>query len=308
MAGRQDLYGVSLIIGRCASALGGSRHREIIFMSKSLQAKGVVAALVLSLIARAGFAALLSTRFGRDPALVENLSGLLQYVFLSLLCLWLMHDASVYKGAVFGRAPDLGIVRAAVAFAVLLLAFEYGWNFMEVYVTAQWAPAFAYSYWHFHASHYVLTLSTASYLVLAANQFIAAPLVEELVFRGLLQRAWSASYGLRKAIVFVAMLFTLLHFSRHYYVGTFVFSVVLSLLYVKFRSLWVNVGVHALFNTLAFGMEFKVGFHWERPLTQLAEMEFWLPELAMLLVSLPLLAVFVRRNWRRLDLPLQAGN
>ena len=218
-----------------------------------------------------------------------------------------MHDAGVYRNAIFGHGPDLRAVRAAVAFAVLLLAFSYGWNFMEVYVIAQWAPAFAYSYWHFHAPHYVLTLSTASYLVLAANQFIAAPLVEELVFRGLLQRAWSESYGLRKAVVFVAMLFTLLHFGGHYYVSTCVFSVVLSLLYVKFRSLWVNVGVHALFNALAFVMEFYVGFHWERPLTQLAEIEFWLPELAMLLVSLPLLAVFVRRNWRRLDLPSQAG-
>lgn len=308
MAGRQDLYGVSLIIGRCASALGGSRHREIIFMSKSLQAKGVVAALVLSLIARAGFAALLSTRFGRDPALIENLSGLLQYGFLVFLCLWLMRDAGVHGNAIFGHGPGLKAVRAAVAFAVLLLAFSYGWNFVEVYVIAQWAPAFAYSYWHFHVPHYVLTLSTASFLVLAANQFIAAPLVEELVFRGLMQRAWARSYGLRKAIVFVALLFTLLHFGGHYYVSTFVFSVVLSLLYVRFRSLWVNVGVHALFNILAFVMEFEVGFHWERPVTQLAEIGFWLPELAMLLVSLPLLAVFVRRNWRRLDLPLQAGN
>ena len=102
------------------------------------------------------------------------------------------------------------------------------------------------------------------------------------------------------------MIFTSLHFASHYYVSTFAFSVVLSLLYIEFRSLWINVGVHAIFNVLAFVMEFNVGFHWERPIAQLAGIEFWLPEMGMLLVSFPLLVLFIRRNWRRLESRMDA--
>ena len=181
-----------------------------------------------------------------------------------------MRDAGVGKRAIFGKDPDISAIRTAVAFAILLLAFTYGENFLEVFLVAHWSPEFAYEYWHFHVSHYVLQLSTPSCLVLIVAQFMMAPLVEEFVFRGLLQRAWTESYGVRKSVLFVAMIFTSLHFASHYYVSTFAFSVVLSLLYIEFRSLWINVGVHAIFNVLAFVMEFNVGFQWERPIAQLA--------------------------------------
>ena len=269
-------------------------------MTNRLQAKGVIAVLVLSLVARVGFARLFFEYFTHDPAMIDNLSALSQYALLFSLCFWLMRDAGVGMGNILGCNPDLKIGCHAFVFAVLLLAFAYGENFLEVYIVAQSSPEIAYKYWHFHASHYVLELNSVSYLILVVTQFMVAPLVEEFVFRGLLQRAWTVRYGLRKSILFVALAFTSLHFAGHYYVSTFIFSVVLSLLYIKFRSLWVNVGVHAIFNALAFAMEFNVGFHWERPITHLAGMKFWIPEMTMLLVSLPILVIFVRRNWWRL--------
>lgn len=270
-------------------------------MNNHLQARGVAAALVLSLIARIGFTSLLSVYLPHNASVVDNLAAISQYALLLAICAILMRDARVTWTGILGRSPNLTIGRQAALFAMLLLAFSYGENFLEVYVAAHFSPAFAYRYWNFHAAHYVLELSANSYLTLVIAQFVVAPLVEELVFRGLLQKAWAENYGLKKSVIFVAILFTILHFSRHYFISTFVFSIVLSMLYLKFGSLWVSVGVHAIFNALAFVMEFKFGFHWERPIGHLSSIEFWLPELAMLMIALPLLVIFIRKNWRQLN-------
>jgi membrane protease YdiL (CAAX protease family) len=284
-----------------------ARAPWMVTMNNHLQAKGVVAALVLSLIARIGFTSVLSAYLPHDASIVDNLAAISQYALLLVLCAILMRDARVAWNDILGRRPNLAIGRQAALFAMLLLAFSYGENFLEVYVAAQSSPAFAYGFWNFHETHYVLELSTTSFLTLVVAQFVVAPLVEELVFRGLLQRAWAENYGLKKSVVFVALLFTLLHFSRHYFISTFVFSIVLSMLYLRFRSIWVSVGVHAIFNALAFVMEFKFGFHWERPKGHLSSIGFWLPELAMLMIALPFLGIFIRRNWRQLDTPSALG-
>ena len=80
---------------------------------------------------------------------------------------------------------------------------------------------------------------------------IIAPLVEEFTFRGLFFHYWSARRSIQTGLVLTALLFAMLHPQN--FVGMFIFSVVLSLLYLRTRSLWVPIGVHAIYNGMIFG-------------------------------------------------------
>lgn len=79
---------------------------------------------------------------------------------------------------------------------------------------------------------------------------IVAPLVEEFTFRGLFFHCWSARYSLKTGLLLTAALFASLHPQN--FVGMFVFSLVLSLLYLRTRSLWVPIGIHAIYNGIIF--------------------------------------------------------
>lgn len=71
------------------------------------------------------------------------------------------------------------------------------------------------------------------------------PLVEELVFRGMLLRAWTARFGWRRALIGTSLLFGLLHQDL---IGSVVFGVAMALLYRRTGSLLVSVITHATFN------------------------------------------------------------
>jgi membrane protease YdiL (CAAX protease family) len=81
---------------------------------------------------------------------------------------------------------------------------------------------------------------------LGAFLLVATPILEEVVFRGLLQTALR-SLGPLGAISSASVGFTLVHPSG-VWPGVFVLSIVLGLVYERTRSLWSCVLVHAVHN------------------------------------------------------------
>jgi uncharacterized protein len=74
---------------------------------------------------------------------------------------------------------------------------------------------------------------------------IIAPVVEELVFRGVLLHAFAARWGVRTGVIASAVVFGVLHFDV---LGAIASGVVMSLLYMRTRSLLVPMVCHALHN------------------------------------------------------------
>lgn len=81
---------------------------------------------------------------------------------------------------------------------------------------------------------------------------IVAPIVEEVVFRGLLLHRWARKWGNRKALFWTSILFGVLHVDL---LGGFVFGYALGLLYVVTRSLALPMAVHILHNGLALVLQ-----------------------------------------------------
>jgi len=85
----------------------------------------------------------------------------------------------------------------------------------------------------------------------AALAIVVAPVVEELLFRGILLPAISRLTGVRAAILIVSVLFAIVHGS--YLPQTvifFILSMAFSLAYIYRRSIIAPIAMHAFFNSL----------------------------------------------------------
>jgi membrane protease YdiL (CAAX protease family) len=80
---------------------------------------------------------------------------------------------------------------------------------------------------------------------------VAAPLTEELIFRGCLYGILRQIGGKFVAIAVSSLLFALIHGHAPSLAGLVILSVGLSLLYEKTGSLWAPILLHAAFNSLS---------------------------------------------------------
>lgn len=85
----------------------------------------------------------------------------------------------------------------------------------------------------------------AGYILLAV---VAAPLYEEIIFRGVLFPIAARRIGIPGGILAVSAVFALLHFHLPSLMPLFLLSIALCLAYWRTGSLWTSIGLHALFN------------------------------------------------------------
>jgi uncharacterized protein len=77
---------------------------------------------------------------------------------------------------------------------------------------------------------------------------VAAPLLEEMLFRGVILRSFLHQYSRKEAILWSAFIFGLAHLNVYQFVTAFALGLVLGWLYERTRSLWPSILLHAAFN------------------------------------------------------------
>jgi membrane protease YdiL (CAAX protease family) len=101
-------------------------------------------------------------------------------------------------------------------------------------------------------------------LVAVLAVVIVAPIVEELFFRGFVFNAWLREYGMRRAVIGSALLFTVIHVSDPTLAGLLALTpillvaFVLSYVYARTRSLLTVVALHATFNAISTAIIFLI--------------------------------------------------
>jgi membrane protease YdiL (CAAX protease family) len=88
----------------------------------------------------------------------------------------------------------------------------------------------------------------ASTLLLVAVVVVGAPVVEELFYRGLLQRSLAARFNEGAVLVAVAVIFAAVHFRPIEFPGLFVFGLVLGWAALRTRRLGPAITIHVGFN------------------------------------------------------------
>jgi membrane protease YdiL (CAAX protease family) len=79
-----------------------------------------------------------------------------------------------------------------------------------------------------------------------------APILEELLCRGVLLEAFNKRWGVKLSILFSALFFGLIHFDPATVVVATVAGLIFGALYVRTSSIFTTIIVHAINNTLAY--------------------------------------------------------
>lgn len=87
---------------------------------------------------------------------------------------------------------------------------------------------------------------------------VAAPILEEVLFRGIVQRSLVEHIGRFRGIVAAAAIFAIVHFIPQQIVNAFFVGLILGFIYYRTRSIIPVILIHALNNALAF-IQMSVG-------------------------------------------------
>lgn len=138
--------------------------------------------------------------------------------------------------------------------------------------------------------------TVADWLELVAVGVVAAPVVEELFFRGFLLHRWARRWGTTTAVVASSALFAVLHGE---WIGHFLFGVAMAALYLRTRSLWMPIAAHALNNGIVALFTLVDVLRDEPPdTTTIAELRGeWPLGLAALASGVVLMWWYLRRCW-----------
>ena len=141
--------------------------------------------------------------------------------------------------------------------------------------------------------------------VLALSVIVAAPIVEELLFRGVLLHRWTVKWKLTTAIIASSAVFGLGHDLNFF--GAAVFGLVMCLLYIQTGTLIVPVVCHMVNNgfvvawgLIVTGVYSVTGGTPEPQTVEQLQSGIWL-SVALVLVSVPWLIRFVYRRWPAID-------
>jgi len=111
---------------------------------------------------------------------------------------------------------------------------------------------------------------------------------EELFFRGILARRFFRSYSIRKAILISSALFGIIHIIPWLAVNAFLCGILFGWVYWRYKSIWLCMFLHALYNTLVFIMPLPRAAYGE-----ILRHPIWFDIMGLLLFGFGLLTVVV---------------
>ena len=186
--------------------------------------------------------------------------------------------------------PPVGLVAATLLFSVAAIwLVYYSLSFIAPGLVDSLAGQELYAGDEDTSSPIVYNLAILAMLVLVA------PVLEEVLFRGILLTRWSVRWGTGRAILLSSGLFAILHPDP---LGAFAFGVVASLLYLRTRTLIVPIACHFLHNAVVAAMAGLA-------MTADGGVEVGEPDagadlvvaMVFLAVSAPILIRFITRGW-----------
>ncbi len=102
-------------------------------------------------------------------------------------------------------------------------------------------------------------------LLTVAAGVVFAPIAEEIVFRGLIQRLASRTWGPVPAVAVSSLLFGLIHGQPWFLFGLIGVGLVLGFIFETTRSLRACILAHAVHNGVSLALDFKGGYDYADP-------------------------------------------
>ncbi|MGG0729457.1 CPBP family intramembrane glutamic endopeptidase [Bacillus paramycoides] len=227
---------------------------------------------------------------------IQNSSFISILIFYILPIMWLFYEYRkhhvsfvhfINKNEAFNLVQVLYI-------AIMLCAFSYGYLILYMYSFAWITPDFI-----MNALHEPIIDSTGGYLYQVIMVVFIAPIIGEFVFRGFLLQRFAAKWGTGIAMVVVALLFACLHID---FLGAVVFSIVLSIVYIRTKSLLMPIAIHMLNNAFVLGASFLVSREKIMSFADFSNYTTFFPGLIIFIAGLNLVLIFLfvnRKYWSK---------
>lgn len=242
-----------------------------------------------------------------NPATSDVASGFAFYGILALWIPWACRRSGVGIRLFVGRVPDGYNWLPVVGLLAVAGVFTIGSWYVTAYGLSLFAPGLTEGILEASELEFADSIAAGAMWTLVA--VLVAPVVEEVLFRGVLVNRWGVKWGLGTGIVASSVLFGVLHGINT--AGATVLGLVAAVLYLRTRTLIVPIAFHAGGNAMYTMSELLLPS--EGPLDFAAELRdiesMALPGLGMAAVTLPVLVWYLRRHWpeREEGIPYQAG-
>lgn len=122
---------------------------------------------------------------------------------------------------------------------------------------------------------------------------VLPPLVEEVLFRGVLIERYTVKWRVGVAVVVSAIFFAILHADP---LGAGAFGVITGLLYLRTGSLWPGIIIHAVNNMVALTAS-RIAPAPDPDEAELTVASTLISAGVLLLISVPFLAMFIKATW-----------
>lgn len=180
-----------------------------------------------------------------------NIVNYYYYHYLAMLLLIILTLVYKINWRTMFNKPTINWQPALLVTSFILI-FSMAGVYLLYYPLSFVAPDFVANY--FHNTEPFIYFSPVDFPVLPnvlsfMSLVIFAPIIEELMFRGLLLHRWSQKWNKATAVLLSALIFALLHSEP---IGAFAFAVAMSFLYLKYQTLLVPIVCHAFHNTLVW--------------------------------------------------------
>jgi len=195
-----------------------------------MQGMGIFGITVLLQI---GAALMLGGLIAKNP----SLGMLVVYVLvmgLSILFAWKMSNRNTFNAGPFPLKLLPWIILLTPAMALLMEPFiealPYAKEFNDMMLQA------------------IGDNTTFAFLTVA----VAAPILEEILFRGIILDGFLKNYSPTKAIVWSAVIFGLVHLNPYQFIPAFLIGLIMGWIYWKTGSLWLCILIHFINNSAGF--------------------------------------------------------
>lgn len=165
------------------------------------------------------------------------------YIFPSIWLFYYCKRHRVPFTMFMNRRESFNLLQVFMITGMLCL-FSYGYLVLYMYSFAWITPDFVIT-----ILHEPIIGSTGGYVYQFIIIVFVAPIVGEFVFRGFLFQRFAAKWGTGKSMVTVALLFGCVHID---FFGAAMFSIVLSVVYMRTQSLLMPISIHILNNMVVF--------------------------------------------------------
>lgn len=186
----------------------------------------------------------------------EAVAGLFFYVIFFLIVSPILFRSGLSYKLLFGPCPKLSTFGRYILWVIPLVIFSIVAFYLQYVPLHYLVPEIADRWFVDSAPSFVPPDSHEEFMTNVLETFtivLIAPVVEEFFVRGILLTRWSIKWGTPKAILMSSLLFCILHTNI---IGTFFAGYVLSILYIRTKSLLIPISIHMANNLIASAIEF----------------------------------------------------